>query len=61
MPVITQGRKQFIVPLDTLFGWKSYNKKYPDQKIIEYNADEKALIVEGINSAGVNRIKGRKW
>lgn len=62
MPVITQGRKQFIVPLDILFGWNRYKKENPDGKIIMYKDEEKILEVcpDKIISGNTHFIKGRK-
>lgn len=58
MPVITQGRKQFIVTVDTLFGWKKYNKKYPNSTILKL-WDRNKLEVVGPNR--LDYIEGRKW
>jgi hypothetical protein len=61
MPVITSGKRQYIVSTDTLVGWKRFQRECPDYaEVLEQDGD--VLRVQGgtAESLKVCRITGKQ-
>lgn len=58
MPVIVQGRKQYIVSTETLLAWKRFEWEHPDAEIIAQ--DENDALTVRIDDGGQWRIARKR-